>query len=128
MEPIVMRVVAAVVVSWLLWGFLESGIYAGLSASAPETFPPAAQPTATVPLLIMLVLRTGYSLAAGALAGWIGRKRTTSMIAAAVLLITGIIVQVMNWALGPAWYHLTFLVLIVPAAMLGASWFDRESH
>lgn len=122
-----MRIVAAIVVPWLLWGALDSGIYAALSAAAPDTFPPAAQPAATLPLLLLLTLRTGYSLSAGALAGWIGRKRSTSMIAAAVLLITGIIVQVANWQLGPAWYHLLFLVLIAPAAMLGASWFDQES-
>lgn len=122
-----MRTAAAIVVPWLLWGILDSGIYAGLSAAAPDTFPPAAQPTGTLPLLFILALRTGYSLVAGALAGWIGRARKVSMIAAAALLITGIIVQVANWQLGPAWYHLLFLILIVPAAMLGASWFDRES-
>lgn len=122
-----MRTAAAIVVSWLLWGFLDAGVYAALSAAAPDTFPPAAQPSATLPLVFMLALRTGYSLAAGALAGWIGGSRRVSWMAAAVLLITGIIVQTINWELAPAWYHLAFLVLIVPAALLGASWFEKES-
>ena len=38
---------------------------------------------------------------------------------AVLLLITGIFVQMSIWALMPAWYHLTFLALLIPVTLVG---------
>ena len=43
-------------------------------------------------------------------------------ILAALLLVTGIPVQLGSWALLPVWYHLAFLIALVPMTVLGGRW------
>ena len=38
----------------------------------------------------------------------------------AVLVILGIGAETMSWGLLPVWYHLVFILLLVPATLLGA--------
>ena len=38
-----------------------------------------------------------------------------------LLLATGIAVQLQYWSLLPIWYHLVFLVLLVPSTVAGGS-------
>jgi hypothetical protein len=42
------------------------------------------------------------------------------MVMGTLLLATGIAVQASVWNLMPVWYHVPFLVLVVPACILGA--------
>ena len=44
------------------------------------------------------------------------------LVVAALLLATGIPVQMASWDLLPAWYHLTFLAALVPVTWLGGRW------
>ena len=37
------------------------------------------------------------------------------------MLLTGLCVQIGAWSMMPVWYHLPFLVLLVPVTLLGAS-------
>jgi hypothetical protein len=116
-----MRGLAAVVVPWLIWGVLDNGIYAALAAAAPESFHADGGAGSTGALVLLLILRAAYSLVAGHVAARIARGHR-GMVNAAIglLLVTGVVVQAMNWSLGPAWYHIVFLLSIVPAALWGA--------
>ncbi|MDH3222325.1 MAG: hypothetical protein OEO23_01305 [Gemmatimonadota bacterium] len=116
-----MRNLLAVAVPWLIWGALDTGIYAGLSAAAPEAFPAPGGSAPTWAVIFLLVLRTGYSVVAGFTAGRIAQgKQGVVRVAIGLLLVTGIAVQVGAWDQLPVWYHLTFLAAIVPAAAIGA--------
>jgi sugar phosphate permease len=69
-----------------------------------------------------LLLGVGCSL----LAGWVTalvdarRWRALAGVQAAVLLAVGIVVEVSAWELVPAWYHVVFLLLLVPCTLFGA--------
>jgi len=73
-------------------------------------------------LLGILILSVVCSLAAGTVAAKIGtpRARVAVLIMALALLATGIGIQASIWNLMPVWYHVAFLLLIVPVCMVGA--------
>ena len=77
----------------------------------------------TVPLIELIGLSVVASLVSGALCALIAKKtsRGPGLALALALLGTGIAVQASAWKFEPVWYHLTFLVLLVPITLLGAS-------
>lgn len=79
--------------------------------------------TSDVPTLAMyLALSIIASLVAGSVAVKIAdrSKMMHAGIVAALLLATGIPVQMSIWELLPVWYHATFLALLVPVTLYGA--------
>ena len=123
------RAVLGVIVGYLVWTALWLGgnsIFFGGAAAVVA----AGQPfSATAPLVGLLVLSIVCSLAAGLAAAAIakGRARGALLALAGLLLLTGVAVQSGVWALMPLWYHLTFLVLIVPATVLGGRLLRRPA-
>ena len=116
-----MRNLLTVVVPWLIWGALDTGVYMGLSAAAPDLFPTAGGATAAGGLVVLLLLRAGYSYLAGNVAGRLGTASPGAVrVAIALLFLTGVAVQAGSWAQFPIWYHLVFLASIIPAAAMGA--------
>lgn len=115
-----MRTAAAVVVPWLVWGLLDSSVYAILRTSRPDAFGMAGQPNSPM-LLVFLGLRAAYSFAAGWLAGRIaGRRGDVIRIFVTVLFVTGVAAQIVNRDMYPLWYHLAFVASIVPCTAWGA--------
>ncbi|MGB7219420.1 MAG: hypothetical protein WBD07_11495 [Vicinamibacterales bacterium] len=115
------RAVVGVIVGYLAWTALWLGGNALLFGAAAEVVGAGQPYTAAGPLAGVNVLSVVCSLAAGAAAATISRARAggTVLVMAALLLATGIVVQAGVWTLMPVWHHLTFLLLIVPAAILG---------
>ncbi len=72
-------------------------------------------------LMLVLGLSVVISLVAGYLTGLVARGREVAAAATlgVVLLAVGIAVQLQYWEAMPIWYHLSFLLLLVPAAWLG---------
>lgn len=71
-------------------------------------------------LLIFLVLRATYSFDAGWISARIAKGSQKPIpFLAGLLLLTGVVVQALNWSFYPAWYHIGFLVPIIPCALLG---------
>ena len=102
------------------WGILDAVVYQILLAISPDAFNKQSIPDTTVMLLIFLVLRATYSIDVG----WIGAKiakgsRKPIPFMAGLLLLTGVVVQALVWSAYPAWFHVGFLVRIVPCALLG---------
>ena len=73
-------------------------------------------------LLFVLLLSIVCSLVAGMVAAWLGKQNAAQavLITGVLLVLTGVGVQASVWSLMPVWYHLSFLLLILPVAMLGA--------
>jgi len=73
-------------------------------------------------LFIHLVRSVITSLISGYLGAVVANEsRRTTLILGIVLLLVGILVQMQVWNLLPVWYHLVFLILLIPATMAGGS-------
>lgn len=60
------------------------------------------------------------SLIAGYLAALTaGEYKKTTLILGIILIAVGIAVEYMAWAIAPAWYHILFIIFLLPMTMLG---------
>ena len=61
------------------------------------------------------------SVVAGAVTGWISRSnRWAPLIVGSVVLAMFAPLHIAIWSKFPVWYHLTFLLTIIPAVLVGA--------
>jgi uncharacterized membrane protein YeaQ/YmgE (transglycosylase-associated protein family) len=68
-----------------------------------------------------LLMAIVTSLVAGAVTGWISpASRWATLIVGSVVLAMFAPWHIANWSKFPAWYHLTFLLTIIPAVLVGA--------
>lgn len=115
------RIILAVVAGWLLYGIVWNLVAFGMSAVFSDTFVMGEPLSDTLVLVIYLALSIPVSVLAGFAAARIGLAHAgTAVKALAVVnLVTGIAVQAMSWNLLPAWWHILFLLFIVPATLYG---------
>ena len=115
------RSFVAVVVGFVLWSVVW--LVAGLASHAvfPNSFAEPGAVSAPGPLVMLLVASVVCSIAAGAVTAAIARPRSMKVvwILAFILLVVGIMVEASVWSLIPAWYHIVFLALLVPATIMG---------
>ncbi len=116
------KAIIGAVVGYAIWTAIWLGGNAVMLPDAARVVGEGEPYDATGPLVGAIGLSVVCSLAAGLAAATIAgpRARTAAIVAAAALLLTGIGVQAGAWSLIPLWYHLIFLVLIVPMVLLGA--------
>jgi uncharacterized membrane protein (DUF485 family) len=71
-------------------------------------------------LILGLVRSVIFSIIAGFVAALIARENTKSPITLGVLiLLFGIFTQWIYWNYVPLWYHIPFLLLLIPMTILG---------
>jgi hypothetical protein len=121
----VLAFIAAIVTWVIVASLLNRGLRIAFDGYA------AAEPTMIFTLGMMLarlVIGAVASLASGAAIGWIapGRGRT-AWVFGLVWLALFIPAHVKLWHVFPLWYHLTFLVSLVPLVILGSKWVPRHS-
>lgn len=125
-----MKQVFAVATGFILWSVLWLGLnqlLLVLGVMPATTSQPLSDPKPLVLLLIgsvLISLLSGYvtsrisgvewALPAGALG--------------VLLLATGVFVQLKLWYLIPLWYHLLFLLLLMPMTILGARMRARSAR
>ena len=115
-----MKTAIAVTVGYLAWSALWLGGNAVIQSIYAESISPEGAISDVVPLLLALVLSIACSLLAGVVASAMAKQGKAVAIMTALLLATGIGVQVgIAWDLMPVWFHLTFLALIVPCCVVG---------
>jgi hypothetical protein len=110
-------------VTWLLVvSVLDRGLRIALAGYA------VAEPKMTFTLGMMgarLTIAAMTSVIAGAAAGWIAPVgMRVAWVLGAILLAVFIPEHVRLWNTFPVWYHLTFLVTLLPLVVLG-SWLTR---
>ncbi|HEV2114107.1 MAG TPA: hypothetical protein VGR50_08140 [Terriglobales bacterium] len=117
------RAILAMVAGLVVWILVATLLNFGLRAGIPGYT--AAEPTMTFTLgmkVARLTLAALASLAAGATAGYIAPARKgTPWLLGAIILGMFIPVHIQLWAKFPVWYHLFFLVTLVPFVALGAA-------
>lgn len=115
------RTILAVLAGAVVWATLWVGGTQALQRAFPSLLA-MGQPVTNAGALIGLIL---YSVALSVLAGYVtaavaSRDPMPAVKALAILqLLLGIGFEVSAWNLTPAWYHLVFLALIVPATIYG---------
>ena len=114
-----MAVAAGAVVWAVLWNAGTLGAQAAL---------PALQPGEPIEHSGILLGFIAFSVVLSLLAGYVTAAVMRSApwaavwVLAALQLTLGLIFEISYWSLMPAWYHLVFLALIVPATLQGARW------
>jgi len=122
------RLILGAIAGYAVWTVIWLGGNALFFAEAKEVVARGEAYTRIGPLMGALVLSILCSLAAGVTAGAIGRARAggTALAAGLLLLATGIFVQGGARDQMPLWYHLAFLLLLLPLTLLGAGWAKRR--
>ena len=115
------RGILGIVAGWVAWGVLAQSFMAVLYGLFPQHFDSNGGSQHAGILVLMLALSVVYSLTAGAVTALIASENTMKYVwgLAIVNMATGILVQSMAWSIAPPWYHLIFLVLLIPMAVAG---------
>jgi len=127
-----LRIILGVIAGFIVWSIVWVGMDALLSVLSPDWFgknladfqnaverhesfmTPAS---VSIYLIFQSVI---CSLLAGFTAALIAKENRKSTLAlGALLLITGIFVEAMHWNYLPVWYHVLFLLLLIPATVMG---------
>ena len=127
-----LRIILGIIVGYVVWSLIWVGSdivfvslfpmsygaqFLELQAAVTEGRPFRAAVTITV---FKLALSIVCSLLAGFFAVLVAKERTkTTMILGIALLLTGIFVEASYWSYFPLWYHLPFLILLIPVTILG---------
>ena len=115
-----MRKILGVIAGYSAWSVLWLISTGTATAVSPGSFG-EDDSISTGMLLVCLALSVVFSLFAGWLAVMIGRGRGPAFWTGALLLASGIPIQLGYWSVIPLWYHLPFLALLLPATYLGGS-------
>jgi hypothetical protein len=76
-----------------------------------------------------LLMAIVTSVVAGAVTAWISRStRWAPLIVGSVVFAMFVPVHIAIWSKFPVWYHLTFLLTIIPAVLVGALLLPRRNQ
>ena len=114
-----MRAILGVIAGYAAWTVLWLGGNALLFGEASRVLGEGQAFTTAGTLAGVIVLSIACSIVAGLTAAKMAASRAAGavIVMALLLLATGIGVQLGVWSLMPVWYHLAFLVLIVPVTI-----------
>ncbi|MBC8345473.1 MAG: hypothetical protein ISR82_08565 [Candidatus Marinimicrobia bacterium] len=115
------RNIIAVPAGWLIWGILCNAILIPILMSVfPNQFENMI-PVTTGMLISTLFLTFICSFATGFITAFIAASHHRKVVLAAGILnlLFGTYIQIMSWATLPPWYHIIFLVSLVPLIYLG---------
>lgn len=118
------KTIGAVIAGFVLWSVLWVGGTSVAAMMLPETLTSSERVEDVVVLLGLIVASVLVSVASGWTAAAVGGREQADRavkVLAGVLLLVGIGVEASSWAMTPAWYHLVFLALLVPATLMGGS-------
>ena len=121
-----LRSVMAVIVAPIVWGLV---MFPGNLLLA-ALFPGADASPTTDYLLAALLGTVVYSLVAGAATARVAGTRPLAhgVCGGLALLGVGVFVELQYWDVLPLWYHLSFLLLLIPACVAGAWWQARRQR
>ena len=126
------RIILGVVAGFIAWSILWVGSDQVLTMLSPAWYgahqletevamanqtPFAADNTI---MLIRLVSSVVFSVMSGYLAVAVSNEQTKTTLALGILLLVfGLFVQISFWNYMPVWFHILFLLLLVPMTILG---------
>jgi hypothetical protein len=127
-----LRIILGAVAGFIVWSILWVGMGAVLSAISPGWYGKTlhefnAAVASQTPYVLdwkiviwLLVQSVIVSLISGFTAAMIAKENYKSTLLLGVLLLLfGIFIQSMHWEYLPIWYHIPFLLLLIPVSLLG---------
>lgn len=113
--------ILSVASGYIVWTFVFLGGSAGIRAAFASAHTADGGTSSAGVLLVYLALSLVASLLAGYTAARLSKQNVMRhvLILAALLLATGIPVQISVWETLPVWYHLAFLAALVPMTWAG---------
>ena len=119
----ILKTVGAVIAALVTWFFVATVLNLALRAWWPHYHEAELAFNFTFAMkLARLVLGATSSLGAGFVAAWISRGRMKAATLTGIVLL-GLFIpnHYLLWDKFPVWYHLTFLVSLLPLTLLGAA-------
>ena len=113
------RNILGVVAGVVAWGVLFNAGWLGLSAVRPDTFTEDKTTTDPMNLVVLLLVSFVVSITTGWLSRTIAKNNTAVVVLAGINLLIGIGVQASGWDGFPVWYHIPFLLGVIPFTILG---------
>lgn len=126
------KLILGIIVGFIVWSILWVGSDAVIAALLPnwygkvlvdfqEAITKGTPYTVDSTILVLSLIRSVIcSIIAGLLAVLISKEQAKTTIGLGILLLLfGIFVQSAIWSYYPLWYHLIFLILLIPITVLG---------
>jgi hypothetical protein len=126
-----LRIVLGIIVGFLVWSILWVGSDQVLTASIgwygehQRAFERAMfnrEPfIANSTILFMHMVRSGIAcLISGYVAALVANEdKRSTLLLGVMVLVAGILIEAMAWNYLPIWYHIVFLVLLIPTTVAG---------
>ena len=126
-----LRIILAAVAGFIVWTILWVGsdaVFMAISTSYREYMDgfqkalETKQPFELSSIILLLTLFKSFvcSIVSGFIAALIARENNKSTLLLGVLLLVfGIFIQSVYWNYIPLWYHVSFLLLLIPMTILG---------
>jgi hypothetical protein len=127
-----LRIILGAIAGFILWSILWVGSDAALSAISPDwwgktslEFRAAVENKTpysldSIVLIMLLVKSIIISVISGFVTAIIAKENAKSTLLLGILLVLfGIFIQSIYWNYMPLWYHIPFLLLLIPMSMLG---------
>lgn len=120
-RPSWLRSILAVIAGSVTWMVTALGTDNLLATVRPEWFGAEGRVEDVPVLLFLLSYSLAFAVLAGYVTGWIARLKEIqhTLALGVVQLAMGIAATVVYFDVAPAWYHFTFLTLLIPAHVLG---------
>jgi hypothetical protein len=132
LEGEMVRIILGVVIGFIVWSIvwlggeetiatLSPGWFGKYSLEAEKAFLNGTSlDTEPMIAVVNLVRSLLTSVIAGYMASLVaGEYKRSTMILGVILVAVGVAVEYMFWNLAPAWYHILFVLLLLPMTMLG---------
>ena len=128
------RIILGVIVGFIVWSIVWVGSEALLASLSPDwlgkhSLDAQKALAAGIPLesandagiaIINLIRSFVTSILGGYMAALVaGEYKRSTMALGIILLIVGVLVEYMFWNLAPAWYHVLFVLGLLPMTILG---------
>lgn len=129
-----LRIIGGVIVGFIVWSIVWVGSQSLLAALSPDWLgkhsldaqkalidgtPLASAGDASI-AIINLIRSFVTSLIGGYMAALVaGEYKRSTMALGIVLLVVGVAIEYMSWNIAPAWYHIIFVLALIPMTILG---------
>lgn len=122
-----LRSILSVLAGFALWSILWLTAQAALGAAMPGSFNDDGSTDSIGLLILLLVVTAANSFAAGFVTARLAPRSPMrhAVTLAIIQFVIGASVQIAFWELMPAWYHVTFLALLLVVHPAGGRAADR---
>ena len=117
-----MRLIGGVIAGVVAWIVIATVLNLGLRYGWHDYAAVEKLMTFTLPMMVARLSISGISsVASGVIAAWVEKGKWAPLVAGVILLLLFVPIHYSIWDKFPVWYHLTFLITLMPLVVLGAS-------